>query len=76
MCIVFMQENDDDPRALEHLDPLSMQQLAESLANELFNQPQEQQEEQRGYHNPSLRVLPFVGDINKREPHTSSCCNS
>ncbi|EEE50448.1 hypothetical protein OsJ_30460 [Oryza sativa Japonica Group] len=63
-------ENDDDPRALEHLDPLSMQQLAESLANELFNQPQEQQEEQHGYHNPSLRVLPFVGDINKPEGHT------
>uniref|UniRef100_A0A0E0INX2 Plant bHLH transcription factor ACT-like domain-containing protein n=2 Tax=Oryza nivara TaxID=4536 RepID=A0A0E0INX2_ORYNI len=63
-------ENDDDPRALEHLDPLSMQQLAESLANELFNQPQEQQEEQHGYHNPSLRVLPFVGDINKPKSHT------
>uniref|UniRef100_A0A0E0B725 BHLH domain-containing protein n=1 Tax=Oryza glumipatula TaxID=40148 RepID=A0A0E0B725_9ORYZ len=64
------EENDDDPRELEHLDPLSMQQLAESLANELFNQPQEQQEEQHGYHNPSLRVLPFVGDINKPEGHT------
>uniref|UniRef100_A0A0E0M4Y0 BHLH domain-containing protein n=1 Tax=Oryza punctata TaxID=4537 RepID=A0A0E0M4Y0_ORYPU len=64
------KENDDDPRELEHLDPLSMQQLAESLANELFNQPQE---------HPSLRVLPFVGDINKPEGHTpaaAAICDS
>ncbi|CAN6288609.1 unnamed protein product [Urochloa humidicola] len=57
----------DDLGGLEFIDPLSMQQLAESLANELWNEPpQEQQQEQHEQPqqcNPSPTGFSFMGDL-------------
>ncbi|TVU31464.1 hypothetical protein EJB05_23148, partial [Eragrostis curvula] len=64
----YWYENNDIGE-LEFINPLSMQKLAESLANELWGQPpQEQQEqhdiqqEQCAYPNPSLTGSCFVRD--------------
>ncbi|XP_022685471.1 transcription factor bHLH19-like [Setaria italica] len=60
----------DDLGGLEFIDPLSMQQLAESLANELWNEPrapQEQQQEQNYQPQqctPPPKGFAFVGDLN------------
>ncbi|RLN38787.1 hypothetical protein C2845_PM01G48210 [Panicum miliaceum] len=58
----------DDVGWLEFMDPLSMQQLAESLANELWNDPpQEQQQEQHDQPHqqciPSPTGFSFMGDL-------------
>ncbi|OQU92034.1 transcription factor bHLH18 [Sorghum bicolor] len=50
-------EKDDDLGELELIDPLSMQQLAESLANELWSQQQPPQQEQR----PTTTGFSFAG---------------
>ncbi|CAL4940935.1 unnamed protein product [Urochloa decumbens] len=59
--------DNDDLGGLEFIDSLSMQQLADSLANELWNEPpQEQQQEQHEQPqqcNPSPTGFSFMGDL-------------
>ncbi|XP_062200559.1 transcription factor NAI1-like [Phragmites australis] len=56
----------DDVGELEFVDPLSMQQLAESLANELWSHPHPEQQEQQ-----SPTGISFVGDMKKGDFRTA-----
>ncbi|XP_025791935.1 transcription factor bHLH19-like [Panicum hallii] len=62
---------------MEFIDPLSMQQLAESLANELWNEPpQEQQQEQHDQPRqciPSPTGFSLLGNLNLINNADGSC---
>ncbi|XP_062205226.1 transcription factor bHLH19-like [Phragmites australis] len=58
----------EDLGDVDLIDPLSMQQMAESLANELWNQEQQErpdQQQQCAWHTASTAGFSFVGDISK-----------
>ncbi|CAL4924129.1 unnamed protein product [Urochloa decumbens] len=63
----LVELDNDDIGGLEFIDSLSMQQLADSLANELWNEPpqehQQEQHEQPQQCNPSPTGFSFVGDL-------------
>ncbi|KAK3153445.1 hypothetical protein QOZ80_2BG0172920 [Eleusine coracana subsp. coracana] len=71
----------DDAGELEFINPLSMQKLAESLANELWGQPPQEQHDNQQEHSvypiPSLTGSSFIGDTsNTRATFSSDISNN